>query len=189
MKYIFFLISVTLHLTLTSQPSSFLPPEMPTDFSFLIPNPWGEYYDSNSAGHLFVEAWWMKNVENEHNNGHLEILKMMPVLFAEISAMGPLNRVNKQINAISYITLCDNFVGGALNRKKKLCIEKRDYIIKASKVVTDLINNGTRFPVNNGIEDQINQRYTEIINMLNDELNKMQLEKERRSVVERLFRS
>jgi|GEM_PF-6919239 len=187
MFLIFFSASINIYSQTKIDGVDILPPDLP-DLSGFKPTGFDQYYDINSAGQIFIEAWLMKNIENQHGKGHSEVLKMIPVLAAEVAAIAPLNRVNKQIYTISYTTLCNNFVGGALNRKQQLCIAKRDYIIEASRVVTELINKGTRFPVNNGIADQINQRYTEITNMLNYELAQMQLEKERRSVVERLLR-
>ncbi len=159
----------------------------PTDFYY---NPVTEYADPGNYAATFVESWMTTNVRKMRWNSHLEFLRnIVPTAVMENEARGwvePHQRIG--ITAASYTSLCDGFFGGALNSEKRACDKKLAFLVKSAIVVNDLIDAGTRYKVNNGIRDQIHEKYFAIVHRLHLELTEMEVEKTKRGLIQTLFR-
>ncbi len=191
MKNLALLIMLCCSLYGWAQPSVPKPtltkPDIP-DFASMFALRLGDYIDPATAAITYIEAWMVQNVNASHDKTAREFTAMAATALVEHNSRENVNPVRQEILPLNYRGLCDGFIGGGLNRKKKVCDAKRAYILKASKVVNDFVYAGTRYKVHNGIVDQIGEKYTAIINNLRYELRQMEIEKERRGIMARIIR-
>lgn len=146
------------------------------------------YYDDKvTAVVTGIEAWVTHDLARIHGKTSDEFRKIVTTALWESLAMGRINPVRQELFPPNYTGLCDGFIGGTLNIKQQRCTAKLNYILEASRVVNLLVYAGTKNDVNNGVIDQIEEKYTATINILRLELGKMEIEKERRGIIEQLI--
>lgn len=84
------------------------------------------------------------------------------------------------------VNLCNDF-WNPLSTERQRCIEKRDYLIECSQIIDEVFRAGTGFPLTRGQRDLIMHQYHEIAAMLNSEVEKMQIERDKRGFARRVF--
>ncbi|MBQ4820591.1 hypothetical protein [Aquimarina sp. MMG016] len=81
------------------------------------------------------------------------------------------------INYIDYETMCNNYINPF---KRSKCTDRYNYLKNAHiTVATFLVANRTTLPMNNGINDQIREKYVSITNTILTELEIMKKEAEK----------
>ncbi|MEO0526989.1 MAG: hypothetical protein AAFZ89_07175 [Bacteroidota bacterium] len=184
MKYLVLMFLVFMMQNMASQNVLDTPPVIPTlsDFSPQV----GDYYDDYIIIPIYTEAWYTKALLEAYNETNKRVLAINAVNIADLLAVSKLPNVNQTIHIINYTKLCDGFLN-PLSHEKTKCIKKRDYLIEAARIANRVVNKKTSYKLNNGVIDQIGEKYLSIINTIQYELELMEIENDKRSVFRLIF--
>ncbi len=193
--FILFMFSGTLLLTAQDTDPGVVGPDMP-DWSAIIPR-WGDYLDVPQATVTWAESVMLKNWDAQHSITADEIDDLWPTVAQEYLARRyiasdtpPVLRTELIFSGApgtAFHQLCDGFLGGTFNRKKRLCNSRWEFLMESARVVDDLVNTRTRYKINAGVCEQVEEKYTRVMGNILLELYKMKREKDRRSFIKQLI--
>ncbi len=149
----------------------------------------GFYLDPATAAVMIVERQSTEKAKDEYVKTNREVRLLAIPAALENASRTRIGIVSQQVFPLTYINVCSDFWPPAPipSNKRTICQKKYEFLRDTEQLIRDLVNSGTRWRINRGVRAQIMEEYTSIMNKIEYELELMQIEKDKRSLVRTIF--